>query len=90
MHWLEENFDDIRACDYLIVYAEEGENLKTAIGEAFYGIAHGKPVFVIGEHKDYMPWCFYSPQIKRSPNFPAALDAIQLEQRSKIIPIKSE
>ncbi len=78
-HWLEENFDDIRGCDYLIVYAEAGEHLKTAIGEAFYAIAHGKPVFVLGEHADYVPWCFLSPQVRRATDFEAALNIIRSE-----------
>lgn len=82
-HWLEENFDDIRSCDCLIVYAEEGEHLRTAIGEAFFAIAHGKPVFVIGEHEDYAPWCYYSPQVRRATSFRAALDGIELETRPK-------
>ncbi len=83
-HWLEENFDDIRSCDYLLVYGEAGEHLKTAIGEAFYAIAHGKPVFVLGEHADYAPWCFYSPQIRRAKDFQSALDTINLESRAKL------
>lgn len=82
-HWLAENFDDIQACDYVIVYAEAGEHLRTAIGETFYAIAYGKPVFVVGEHDDYTPWCHYSPQVRRAATFAAALDAIQGERRAK-------
>lgn len=54
--WMEENFSDIRDCDFLIVYAEPGETLKTALVEVGWAMAWGKPVFVVGDHDSYRPW----------------------------------
>ena len=72
-HWLRENLDDIEASDMLIGYAEEGEHLKTAIGEIFHAMAHGKPVWLIGDHQDYEPWGHFYPHIRRARSFEQAL-----------------
>lgn len=55
-HWMEENFSDIRDADWLVVYAEKGETLKTALVEVGWAMAWGKPVIVVGDHDSYRPW----------------------------------
>lgn len=83
-HWLVENLDDITNCDYVIGYVEEGELLKTALGEIFWGLAHQKPVILIGFHDSYEPWCHYSNQVRRVKDIDAAIVTIrQLENLNR-------
>lgn len=101
-HWLEENFDDIRAADYVLVYAEAGEHLKTALVEVGFALAYGKPVYVVGKtdgavsenpeamlggHPDFAPWCMYSQLIHRMPTLQAALDHMREKETGKVVPI---
>jgi hypothetical protein len=53
--WQIENFGDIRECDYILVYGEKGDVLQGAIGEAFYGMAYGKPVYIVMDFSDIVP-----------------------------------
>lgn len=84
-HWLEENFDDIRACDYVLVYAEEGEVLKTALIEVGYAMAFGKKVYVIGDHDSYRPW---RAAILRVSFARTIEDALQIIKRAHTVPGK--
>lgn len=88
-HWQEENFDDIKSADYVLLYGEEGEHLKGALVEIGYALAYGKRVWVVcqagrgGEddvlfsHPDYEPWSHYSQLVRRAPSFEQAFDEIK-------------
>lgn len=47
-HWQQENFDDIRAAHFFILYAEPADELKGSIGETFYAIANDKKCWIAG------------------------------------------
>lgn len=72
-HWLEENFSDIKEADFVVVYAEDGETLKTALVEVGWAMAWGKPVIVVGTHESYQPWRAHKERVSFAPNVEAAL-----------------
>lgn len=86
-HWMDNNFTDIRSSDAVLIYGEEADHLKTALVDAGYAIACGKPVYVIGAHPDYHPWCYFVPYVKRAATFEQALKEIRqgIETRVKAV-----
>lgn len=86
--WLHDNFDDITRSHYVLSYIEHGEQLKTALGEIFYGLAHGLHVWLVtgkpvnatdemfGDHPDYQPWAMGSRLIHRAYSNEQALNEI--------------
>ncbi len=46
-YWLNDNFDDIARSDFVIIYAEPHDVLKTSLVEVGYAMAHNKPVYVV-------------------------------------------
>jgi len=48
-HWQQENFDDIEAADFVILYVEPGDKMKGALGEIFYAVRAGKQVWIAGD-----------------------------------------
>lgn len=76
-HWLEENFSDIKDADFVVVYAEKGEVLKTALVEVGWAIAWGRPVIVIGHHESYEPWCRNKARVSYAATLEDALLSIK-------------
>lgn len=76
-HWLEENFADIKEADFVIVYAEHGEVLKTALLEVGWAMAYGKLVIVVGDHESYRPWRACKARVSFAPTLEAALVEIK-------------
>src|SRR5262245_26390285 len=54
-HWLRDS-REIAQCDVVMVNAAVSDKLRGALVEAGMGLAHGKPVLVIGTHPDYGTW----------------------------------
>ena len=54
--WLRDNKDDILRSDAVLVWAEPLDELKNAIYEAGWAVAHGRPVYVIGTNRSYSTW----------------------------------
>lgn len=86
-HWLEENFEDIKASDYVLGFAKhvestinpeiEMEHLKTALVEIGWAMAFDRPVIVIGDHESYRPWRAASHRVTMLPTIDAALNYIK-------------
>lgn len=92
--WMGESEIDIANSDCMLVYAEPGEVLKTALVQV--GIAYNRriPIFVVGEHESYAEWQFNKNIVYRSPNLKRAIEDIRIKFRGpkKIIgrdPLKS-
>lgn len=75
--WMDDNFDDIIRSQVVLVYAEEGEHLKWGIGEVGYAIAHGKEIWLIGDHPDYEPWKHYKRLVHHASEIEEALEKIR-------------
>lgn len=54
-------FTEIRECDAVLLYAEDGEQLVGALMEAGYALALEKPVFAVGPNSALMSVFSYSP-----------------------------
>lgn len=48
-HWQQENFDDIEAAHFCILYVEPGDKLKGALVELGYAIRAGKQIWIAGD-----------------------------------------
>jgi len=55
-YWLNDNFDDISRSDFVIIYAEKHDVLKTSLVEVGWAMAHGKPVYCVGDNAQFEPW----------------------------------
>lgn len=79
--WMSESEIDLLNSDCVLVYAEPGEVLKTALVQV--GIAYAKrvPIFVVGEHESYAEWQFNSNIVTRCPNMKKAMDSIRIKFR---------
>lgn len=88
VHYMPENFDDIVSSHVVLVYAELGDRLRQSIGEVYYGLAHSKPIFVVGQrvdnadgsgvpgvvyHPDYDDWSAYAPHVRRAGDLDHAI-----------------
>jgi nucleoside 2-deoxyribosyltransferase len=82
-HWMEENFIDIQASDYVLVYAEEADTLETALVEVGWAMAFSKPVIVIGDHDSYKPWRANFKRVSFQPTIEDALNAIVRQNTSR-------
>jgi hypothetical protein len=51
-HWQQENFDDIEAAYYFILYCEPGDDLKGAIFEIGHAVRAGKACWIAGNGQD--------------------------------------
>jgi nucleoside 2-deoxyribosyltransferase len=69
---------DVRDADAVIVYAEGDDQLRGALVEAGMAIAYGVPVIVIGEHPFYGTWQ-YHPSVVRARDLEWALDYVRHE-----------
>lgn len=61
MYWLNDNVDDIERSEYVILYAEKHDELKTSLIEIGHAMRAGKKVVTVGENKAFEPWsavCF--------------------------------
>jgi hypothetical protein len=58
-YFWQENIDDVKECDRLVVYGTEDEHLRGALVEVGAALAFDKFVDVIGEHPDYGTWQFH-------------------------------
>ena len=79
--WMSESEIDLLNSDCMLVYAEPGEVLKTALVQV--GIAYAKriPIFVVGEHESYAEWQFNSNLVVRCPNMKRAMESIRVRFR---------
>ena len=48
-HWQQENFDDIEAAHFFILYLEPGDKLKGALFELGYAVRAGKKCWIAGD-----------------------------------------
>jgi hypothetical protein len=48
-HWQQENFDDIEAAHFFILYLEPGDKLKGALFELGYAVCAGKKCWIAGD-----------------------------------------
>lgn len=48
-HWQQENFDDIEAAHFFILYLEPGDKLKGALVELGWALRAGKQVWIAGD-----------------------------------------
>lgn len=48
-HWQQENFDDIVAAHFFLLYVEPGDHLKGSLVEMGYAIARGKKCWIAGD-----------------------------------------
>lgn len=91
-HWQHENFDDIVSSHFCILYAELGDHLVISIGEMFYAMAYGKPIYVIGQrvdnaedmgvpgvvyHPDYDDWTANPARVRRVGSLEEAIADIR-------------
>lgn len=89
-HWQQENYIDIRASDYVVMYGEEGDQLEGASQETGYAIAWGKPVYVVVlREAGPKPWMLQGePAIRRRSSIKQVLDEITaLRARTKKIEV---
>lgn len=68
VHFWQEDEEDVRNADLVIVYAVPGDHLRGALVEAGIALANGVPVMVVGEHSDYGTWQ-YHPGVIRVPDW---------------------
>lgn len=68
----QDDLDDIRTSDVVMVLGKPGEHLRGALVEAGMGIALGKTILVVGEHEDYGSWQ-YHPLVKRTTDIDTAV-----------------
>lgn len=68
----QDDFTDVQSCAVLILFAEEGENLRGALVEVGIALALGKFVIVIGEHHDHGTW-WHHPLVRRVDDFEKAV-----------------
>jgi hypothetical protein len=48
-HWQQENFDDIVAAHFFLLYVEPGDHLKGSLVEIGYAIGRGKKCWIAGD-----------------------------------------
>lgn len=82
-HWQQDNIDDIIRSDAILVYVESGEHLKGGLVEIGIAIAHGKPVFLVGEHADYSKWQYLPRVYRNMKTLEEAIDRIKVHFRGK-------
>lgn len=97
-HWMEENFNDIEAADYVICYAEhvestlseniEGELLSMALVEVGYAMKCNKLILCIGNHISYLPWRAATHRVHFHPTLEDALNWIIKINSPAAAPIK--
>lgn len=90
-HWMQENFDDIVSADAVVVWAQMDDELRLSIGEVYFALAHGKPIFAVGQHvenvdgtgqpglafnRDYADWMHY-PTVRRVESLEQAVVEIK-------------
>lgn len=75
--WLSDNFADIERCDFLLVYVEDGEHLKGGLIEVGYAVAHGKRVFLAGQHEDYSHYQHDRTRFERCHSIQDAVDRMK-------------
>lgn len=80
--WMGDAFSDILNSDVVMLYAEKGKHLKTALVHVGYAIAAGKPIYVIGEHESYAEWQFYEGVVYRAPTIDRAIRNIRTKFRN--------
>lgn len=63
-HWLMDNVDDIIRSQVVLVYVEKDDHLKGGLVEVGIAWAHGKQIYLVGDHEDYSKWKFL-PRVHR-------------------------
>lgn len=81
--WMSESEIEISNSDCVLVYAEAGEILKTALVQV--GIAYSRriPIFVVGEHDSYAEWQFNAELVTRRPSIKRAMESIKIRFRGE-------
>lgn len=79
--WMSESEIQILNSDCVLVYAEAGEILKTALLQVGMAYSRRIPIFVVGEHTSYATWQFNSELVTRSPNIKQAMIEIKVKFR---------
>ena len=77
-HWQQENYIDIRASDYVVLFGKEGDNLEGASQEVGYALAWGKPIYVVvSREAGPKPWMLQGdPQVRRRSSIDSVLNEI--------------
>lgn len=73
----EQDLEDIKRADVILVYAETHHKLRGALVEAGMAIALGKRVIVCGEHDDYSTWQHH-PQVNIVKDLTEALNLLRV------------
>ena len=81
--WMGESEVEILNSDCVLVYAEKGETLKTALVQVGIAYARRIPIIVVGEHPSYAEWQFNANIVKRFPTIPKAMDGIKIMFRGE-------
>lgn len=100
-HWQQENFDDICAAHFFLLYIEPGDHLKGALVEIGYALGIGKKCWIAGDghgvdvqtesgmirmpHKDILPWGLYRQRIRIVPSLGIALSQMRSLVRQDVI-----
>lgn len=74
-HYLMDNVDDIIRSETVLVYVEPEDHLKGGLVEIGIAWAHGKEIYLAGDHADFSKWQ-YLPRVHRMHSLEAALAAI--------------
>lgn len=56
--WLQDNEADMLRSEVVACYAEPEDELNTSIYELGKAVAHGKPIYLIGDNRHYKEWQF--------------------------------
>lgn len=74
-HYLLDNVDDILRSETVLVYVEPEDHLKGGLVEIGIAWAHGKEIYLAGDHTDFSKWQLL-PRVHREHSLEAALSAI--------------
>jgi len=55
-HWIKDNLADIARSQFVVVLADEDDELKGAIWEVGYAYAYGITIYLVGRNKSYSKW----------------------------------
>lgn len=67
----EENLQDIKNSDFILVYGTKDDHLRGTLVEAGMGIALNKRVIAVDQHPDYGTWQ-YHPAVYKALNLDSA------------------
>lgn len=73
----QEDVEDIRNSDRLLIYGTIEEHLRGALVEVGVAISWGVPVLAVGNHPDFGTWQWH-PVVNRYATIPEAVEALRI------------